>query len=388
MPNDFRMRTEYGVGRDWPLSYDNLEDYYCDAEDLLAVAGPERTPYPRSRPYPLPSHLMSDPEQILHDAHGELFHPMPSARWSMHPKNPARAQCRSLSNCTFCPIDAKFTIENSLAHLYELPGVELRLQHRALRVDVQGGVARGVVFVNEATGEIGTAKGEVVALATHAIFNPFLLMRSGLEMPALGRYLGEQTSLFARVDLRGVENFQGSTSLTGHGHMLYDGPWRRQQAAVLLETENIPRFRLEPGRWREVMFLKCVFEMLPQRENLVGIHEDGADDELRARPFTAHPAFDEYTKRAMQTIEADLRRAFAPLPVEGISFTGPSAGESHIQGSTAMGTDAADSVVDRNLAVHGVPNLLVLGSSVFATSPPANPTLTLCALALWAADRL
>ena len=28
LPNDFRLKTAYGVGRDWPISYDDLEPYY------------------------------------------------------------------------------------------------------------------------------------------------------------------------------------------------------------------------------------------------------------------------------------------------------------------------------------------------------------------------
>src|SRR6185369_5616497 len=66
LPEDFRLRSTYGVGRDWPLTYDDLEEYYSDAEDILAVSGPsDPSPSPRSRPYPLPPHRMSDPDRIL-----------------------------------------------------------------------------------------------------------------------------------------------------------------------------------------------------------------------------------------------------------------------------------------------------------------------------------
>ena len=39
IPNDFRMKTQYGVGVDWPLTYKDLEDDYCRAEALLGVSG-------------------------------------------------------------------------------------------------------------------------------------------------------------------------------------------------------------------------------------------------------------------------------------------------------------------------------------------------------------
>jgi choline dehydrogenase-like flavoprotein len=46
-----------GVGRDWPISYDDLEPYYCRVEEQLGVAGqndPSRqSPTEGSRPYPM-----------------------------------------------------------------------------------------------------------------------------------------------------------------------------------------------------------------------------------------------------------------------------------------------------------------------------------------------
>ncbi|MCX5214324.1 GMC family oxidoreductase [Kitasatospora sp. NBC_00240] len=39
LPNDFRMKTEYGRGRDWPLGYEDLKPYYERAEwDIIGVS--------------------------------------------------------------------------------------------------------------------------------------------------------------------------------------------------------------------------------------------------------------------------------------------------------------------------------------------------------------
>ena len=43
-PDDLRLKTEFGVGRDWPLSYTQLEPYFDEAERWLGVSGPH--PYP------------------------------------------------------------------------------------------------------------------------------------------------------------------------------------------------------------------------------------------------------------------------------------------------------------------------------------------------------
>ena len=63
IPSDFRVKTLFGVGADWPISYDDLERWYVDAEYEMGVAGndkqieeffePRFGAY-RSRPYPMP----------------------------------------------------------------------------------------------------------------------------------------------------------------------------------------------------------------------------------------------------------------------------------------------------------------------------------------------
>ena len=54
----------------------------------------------------------------------------------------------------------------------------------------------------------------------------------------------------------------------------------------------------------------------------------------------------------------------------------------HHMGGTIMGESSKDSVVDKNLKIHGSKNLFVLGSSVFPSGGHANPTLTIVQLSL------
>jgi choline dehydrogenase-like flavoprotein len=60
----------------------------------------------------------------------------------------------------------------------------------------------------------------------------------------------------------------------------------------------------------------------------------------------------------------------------------------HHMGGTRMGTDLATSVVDADSRVHGMDNLYVAGSSVFATAGQCTPTTTITALSLRLADHL
>lgn len=60
----------------------------------------------------------------------------------------------------------------------------------------------------------------------------------------------------------------------------------------------------------------------------------------------------------------------------------------HQMGGTRMGENKNDSVVDKNLKVHGVKNLFITGSSVFRTSGHCHPTLTIVQLSLRLADSI
>jgi choline dehydrogenase-like flavoprotein len=76
----------------------------------------------------------------------------------------------------------------------------------------------------------------------------------------------------------------------------------------------------------------------------------------------------------------------APLPLsrEDGSFALPDV--AHPMGTTRMSIRPEHGVVDVDCAVHGVPNLLVAGSSVFPTGGHANPTQLIVALAVRVAD--
>jgi hypothetical protein len=52
---DIRLKSIYGLAVDWPIEWDELERYYCEAERRLGVSG-EPSPFPedrRTQPYPM-----------------------------------------------------------------------------------------------------------------------------------------------------------------------------------------------------------------------------------------------------------------------------------------------------------------------------------------------
>jgi choline dehydrogenase-like flavoprotein len=60
----------------------------------------------------------------------------------------------------------------------------------------------------------------------------------------------------------------------------------------------------------------------------------------------------------------------------------------HLLGTARMGDHPETSVVDPWGRSHDVPNLFVVGGSMFVTAGGVNPTSTISALALRAADHM
>lgn len=387
MPNDFRMQSAYGVGVDWPLSYEELEPFYDRVERMMAVSGPEDgTPFPRSGPYPQPPHRFSAADEMMKAAFPAGYFHQPTARARLATAN--RPACCTTGVCTICPVNAKFTVLNEMNGVYADSRVEVRTESAVQQVDTTGDIATGVVYVQN--GRTATAEGDLIVLGANGIFNPHILLRSGFDHPLLGKRLHEQVALRVVLDLDGVTNYQGTSSITGHGYMLYDGPHRRERAACLIESANtphasgLPALRNERGRWRERMILKFIFEDMPSEENYVAVNE--ADP---TKPEVVHGPRSAYARRSIEALPGLLADLFAGLPIERMEIGDRlTRNEGHILGTTIMGNDPATSVIDRHLIHHQVRNLVVLGSSSYPMGSPTNPTLTLSALSLWSAQHL
>lgn len=77
-----------------------------------------------------------------------------------------------------------------------------------------------------------------------------------------------------------------------------------------------------------------------------------------------------------------------PIPKGDLLVNAKLGSVSHEVGTLRMADDFNTGVVDTNLKVFGVKNLFVCDLSVFCSSPAANPSLTLAALALRLGDHL
>jgi len=385
MPGDFQLKSRYGVGLDWPMSYDQLEQHYCTVEQVMLVSGPADSPMPRSRPFPLPPHRFSDPDALLKSRFPDAWFNVATSRASI--ATGKRGVCCATGICDLCPVDAKFTIQNGLAWIYSDPRVTLQLHSAVDAVDTAAGVARGVSYTRN--GESERAEADLVVLGASALFNPHILLRSGITHPLLGKRLHEQLPIDVTLDLAGVKCYNGSTILTGLGYLFYEGEHRSEHAACLIETWNTPfpdksgALRSESGRWNERLMIRFLFDDLPRDDNTVTV--SAADPRMAEVRFTD---YSDYAKRGATQVPRMIDKLASALPIERIAYTEVGSSAAHIQGTVVMGDEPATSIVDRYQVHHQYRNLLVLGASAFPTASPAYPTLTVSALGLWAADHV
>ncbi len=378
MPNDFRMQSVYGVGTDWPVQYEELENYYVKAEKIMDISGPSDTPYPMSSPYPLPPSALSTVDKLLQKEYGELYISQPTAR-STIPVN-GRGACCSSAVCNLCPVDAKFTIENGFISLYEDLRVTLQYSCQVLSLETNGGMATGVIY--RENGQEKTVKAETIVLGANALFNAHILLNSGDNNPWTGAGISEQTGIFGHFTYDGLENLGASSIISANGFMMYDGNHRSERPACLIESFNTPIIRNERGKWRQLSLFKFIFEDLPSEKNKVIRSDDPAKPEVIYQDHHSP-----YIQKGLDSLPGLIDKYFSFLPIENWHLD-PSAQptEYHICSTARMSNTKDQGTVDKHLVHHDFRNVLVLGSSSFPTVTPANPTLTLSALSIYAAN--
>jgi choline dehydrogenase-like flavoprotein len=380
-PNDFRLKSKYGVGVDWPFSYQDLAPYYREAEQVMLVAAPDDIAlhYPGASRYAQPPHRMNDIDRIMKAAQPDMHFVMPNGRLS-RPVGP-RSACCGTAECRWCPVDAKFTALNSMQHIIEDPDLDICVDSKVEHIDIQNNSARAVRFVNG--GKEYTARADLVVLGANGIHSPVLLHLSGVSHPLIGRYIHEKIECTVEVFLDGVNNFGGSTITTGMNLSLLDGDHRREHGGALLLFENNWMYGMRPdyGRWRQILPITINVEALPQFTSTVTRAPDG-------RPHVSFPKQSEYGLKGVKAALDKLATVLRPLPVERIEVRQTDEISVHLQGTLRMGSDPSESVVDAGQVHHDVRNLIVVGSSVFPTSGSAPPSLTVAAMSLRAAHLL
>lgn len=423
VPSDFRLSTAYGRGLDWPLTYDELEPFYGQAEDEIGVSGDasEALGSPRTTQYPMPAIPQTFMDQAYARAlRGTQFEvrATPQARNSAA-RHERPACCGSASCIPICPIQAKYDATVHLA-LAEEAGAALHAQTTAMMVEIGPDRRITAIRFKRWDGSAGVASGKVFVLAAHAIEIPRLLLNSRTEAipngvanssDQVGRNLMDHPAQLSwALAHEPLWPYRGPLSTSGIEN-LRDGAFRKDRPAFRIELGNdgwswptgaptstaaeLARQGLRGatlndalrGQAARHLRLTSLIEQLPDPDNRVTLDPTEMDIYGVPLPRLAY-RLDAYVQAGLAAARDAHAEIFARLGATAIQHRDAAEGAGHIIGTARMGSDPKSSVVDRDLRSHDHPNLFILGSAVFPTSATANPTLTIAALSLRAADQV
>lgn len=415
---DFHLDTALGIAADWPIEYADLQPYYARAERELGVAGASDNPFapPRAEPHPLPAFPPSHSDGLFADACRDLgiaTHSVPNARNSEEYQG--RSACVGYGTCKpVCPSGAKYdaTIhvdraESAGAHVIDQAPVQ-RLEHGQ-----DGDRVTAAVYATP-DGETHRQEATEFVLAAGGVENARLLLHSDSDRypdglanrsGAVGRYFMDH--LFAGVggtiDRPTRQNHVGFNTTESHQFYDRDDP---DIGAIKLEFLNYAgpspvEQALDANTWGNELLddlrasygthlaVGALVEQLPRAENQIRLASDRTDAHGNPVPEVVW-SLDEHTRRTIDRANDIQHRILEALDADiewtvGPENTGPAF---HHMGTTRMGRDPAESVVNTHLRTHDLENLSIAGSSVFVTGGAMNPTLTIAALSLKAAHHV
>ena len=426
----FRLRREDfgelqhagGLSPAWPISYDDLETYYTEAERLYQVhgeRGSDPTEPSASAAYPFPAVSHEPRIQQLHDDLTSLGHrPFHVPLGIMlDERQPAASRCIRCDTCDGhpCLVHAKSDAEVVCVNpALAYPNVSLLTNAYVSRLETTSSGREVSAVVVERNGATERYSADIVVSSCGAINSAALLLRSanerhprglGNSSDAVGRhYMGHVNSvLMALSKCPNPTVFQKTLALNDFyfgsddwhfpmGHISFVG----KLDAVTLSA-GAPA--IAPGWTLDLMAKHSLdfwltSEDLPRPENRVTVDRDG-----RIR-LAYRPNNEEGHTRLIAKLEHLMNRQ-GTCPDHGHSchvglfsrslFIGqriPLAGVAHQNGTVRFGHDPKSSALDPNCRAHEVENLYVVDGSFFPSSGAVNPALTIAANALRVGDHL
>lgn len=415
LPSDFRLKTLHDKGRDWPISYDELEPYYQEAEVDWGVAGPDYDiGSPRSQPYPLPQVPLSYFDQSIKtvvDANGYLSVAEPVARNSQPYEN--RPTCCGNGCCMpICPIDAQYHGGIAIQKA-EAAGAKLLVNAVVYRIEHDANDTIVAIHYLTPEGASFRVTGKIFVLAANAVEIPRLMLMSTSDRHPNG--IGNSSGMVGRNLMdhptTGLNFLSQEPMWPGRGPMratsinnLRDGPSRSEYAAFKINISNAAPFRavtdllIKQGvygaeldekirdwssRW---VSIRSFFEMLPDPQNRIALSPDHKDKLGLPRPEVYYKV-SSYVDKATPIAREHYTNIAKLFNGSNLNYNDTYSNDSnHIMGTLIMGNDAQDSVVDGDLRSFDHPNLFIASTGVMPSAGTINSTLTLGALSMRLAD--
>jgi choline dehydrogenase-like flavoprotein len=427
-PADFRPKANFPHVSDstlpdrWPISYEELEPYYVQAEELFRVRG---TPDPLQRGE-APS-LMAPPPLSERDQHFfESFQ-----RLGLHPYR-VHAGYEFVDGCDQCPSQiCTRQCKSDARRICLIPALEqhgagILPQCEVVGLEADSSAVRSILCRRGDTHF--SVRAKIIVLAAGALMTPVLLLNSRCEeWPAglanrsgmVGRNLMMHASDFIairptkRVSIEGphkslgvndfylsngekLGTFQAAGAAVSPGQIMQfmrdsaerDPTWWKKVASprpIWWRKLSSPAIRMAAlvmyylFNFRNAAVWATIVEDLPYFENRV-VANPGARNGMHFEY-----RYPEELKARVRSFRGRLAQALKPHATINLS------GENnlnfgHVCGTCRFGDDPATNVLDRNNRAHEISNLYVVDASFFPSSGGTNPTLTIAANALRVAE--
>ena len=417
-----QIRHHGGISPAWPISYDDMEPYYSEAERLYHVHGERgEDPYepPASSPYPHPAVSHEPRIQQLSDDFARLgLHPFHTPLGVMlDEKNPHASKCIRCETCDGFPClvyaksDAQVcAVDPALQHA----NVTLMTGAYAERLATDSSGRKVSKVLIRRNGSREELSADIVVSACGAINSAALLLRSANEKHPRGlanssdivgrHYMGHVNSvLMALSKCPNPTIFQKSLSVNDFyfGTAGWNYPMGHISFVGKLDGETLKGGApaIAPGWTLDLMAKHSLdfwltSEDLPDPNNRVTLDAEGGI------VLSYKPNNEEGHKRLIAKLK-ELMQQQTKCNVHGHDcheglfarnlFVGqriPLAGVAHQVGTVRFGNDPKSSALDANCKAHDLDNLYVVDGSFFVSSGAVNPALTIMANALRVGEHL
>jgi choline dehydrogenase-like flavoprotein len=395
---DFRpIAYRDGATPGWPFNYEELEPWYTRAEKLYRVRGAlgfDESEPPHSEPFPF-APVPDEPAiaRVRERIKGVGLHPFPLPlgldidRWLERAKTPWDA----FPDTGFGKMDAESC---GLAEALRYRNVELRENAKVERLLLGPDGKRLIGVEARIRGERRQVSAKIVILAAGAVNSAALLLASrdhGIanRSDAVGRhFMNHNCSAVLAIDPRTVNDSVYQKTLGINDFYLDDGhggpPLGNIQllgrvTAPILKSNlpQIPEWALSPLSRRSVDWY-AMSEDLPNPESRVTVRDGAIHLDWKRSNWSAHEGL-------VRAFKERLKAAGYPIVLtKPFDRRTPS----HQCGTVRIGHDPTTSPLDSFCRAYDHPNLFVVDASFLPTSAAVNPSLTIAAQALRAADHI
>jgi choline dehydrogenase-like flavoprotein len=437
--------------RDWPITYDELEPYYCKAEELVGLSGSaenqgkpfSKNSYQKPKdPNPISRYVATGmdtlkmkryrtPLAVITEDHA------PSGRKAFNPKT-------GYVNRYGDPLGLKSSTWVSLLWpIYKQPNFELRPNTLATHLGCDGNKI-SKVFIRDESGREDYVTGKLVIVACSGIESVRLLMLSAEADPEFAKRIHQNdllgkyflTHCFGGAQVVTPEGWDKSQSVdsdwaTDHcasddfvksnglwaggaiynntsdealplslartkGSMDLDSFWRGFSDDASMTGDRMADYIKDNfGKRVSIAFMA---NQVPLKTNRIELHQTVKDKWGRKSAYILKE-WHSHDRALMDTLAGQCADILRHLDGVGnyqvnefgsvyMGDTGIARIANHILGGARFGTDPKDSVLDKNCRAWEFDNLYVTDGAFMPTSGGANPTLTIQANSFRVADHL